>query len=123
MSLPNLEVQAAAKADIFAVLNTAPNEVPALLAALKEGRINGSVYAGECCCLVGTLAQARGIDWTDLPNRFENDVGLSQGLAWSEESPAEQWFMPIEEGETPADSERVALTVEWVEDWMAQRAP
>ena len=120
MGLPNPEFQAAAKADIFAVLNTAPNEVPALLAALKEGRIDGSVYSGECCCLVGTLARARGVLSENLPCRF--DVGLSQGLAWSESAPAERWFVTIEEGDKPENDSRVALTVEWVEEWMVQHS-
>lgn len=115
-----MEARAAAKADIFAVLNTSPKEVPALLASLKEGRIDGTLYAGECCCLVGTLAQARGIDWCDLP--FRSDVGLTEGLAIGMTSPAEQWFLPIRAGQTPEDDERVALTVEWVEEWTAQHA-
>ena len=30
--------------------------------------------------------------------------------------------MTIEEGETPKNDRRVALTVEWVEEWMAQHS-
>lgn len=112
---------AAAKADIFAVLDTSPNEVPALLAALKEGRIDGAVYVGPCCCLVGTLADAAGKSVWDVPWRHEVD-GLSNGLARSPSSPAEDWFFDINEGDTPATNECSEITVEWVEEWMAKRA-
>jgi len=34
--------------DLWAVLLYAPNEVPALIAALDAGRVNGSVYRDNC---------------------------------------------------------------------------
>ncbi len=111
----------AAKADIFDVLDTSPNEVPALLAALKEGRIDGTVYSGACCCLIGTLAAAAGLNWQAVPDR-DRGLLIRGALARDERSPAEQWFIDIEEGDTPETSERVADTVQWVEEWMAKRA-
>lgn len=70
--------------DLWAVFSAAPAEVPAVLAALKEGRVNGSAYSGECACLVGTIANARHCDYESIP-----------GLRPDARRPAEQWFLGI----------------------------
>ena len=100
-----------ARADVRAVLDAAPNEVPGLLAALVEGRINGSVYSGECACLVGTIANLRGV----------NAMSLSGGLAPDSSRPAERWFMNLHEGDTPARSGVAAMTAWWIHEWQSER--
>lgn len=94
--------------DVWAVLSAAPAEVPALRAALAEGRINGSVHSGECCCLVGTLGKAHGGDETCIP-----------GLAPNSLRPAEMFFRPIKPGQTAETSQHVKLALEWVDQWLA----
>ena len=79
------------KEDFYSILNAAPNEVLALRLALVEGRVEGSTYEGKCACLVGTISTR----------------------------PAEIWFMAISEGETPATNQVSAITVEWVDEWLA----
>jgi len=93
--------------DIWAVLSSAPREVPALIEALKTGRIDGSTYAGECSCLVGTIAKARGINYTDLDNLNPNSS-----------RPAERFFMGIARGDTPETNQFSKLALEWSEQWL-----
>jgi hypothetical protein len=95
--------------DIWAVLSSAPAEVPALLDALRTGRVDGSTYQGSCACLVGTIANARGCEHTAIP-----------GLTPAAFRPAERFFMLIRPGDTPATSEPCRLAAEWAEDWLAR---
>lgn len=94
--------------DLWAVLCSAPNEVPALREALLAGRVDGSAYEGDCACLVGTLANVRGCKYTDIP-----------GLRPNSSRAAERWFMAIRPGHTPENSIPAKLAVEWVDEWMA----
>ena len=95
--------------DLFAVLDSAPAEVPALLCALQEGRVDGSRYQGECSCRVGTIATARGVNFDDIP-----------GLRPDSNRPAERWFLAIRE-DAPVTHPVVAITVGWVEEWQKAR--
>ncbi len=97
------------KADLFDVLLRAPKEVAALRAALVAGRVDGSVYEGECACLVGTIAKARGQAFNALGNGLKPDSGR----------PAEQWFMAIRKGDTPDMNQVSKLAVEWIDDFAA----
>lgn len=94
------------KADIWDVLFRAPGEVSGLLDALKSGRVNGSVYEGECACLVGTIANVARCHFAALELIKPNSS-----------RPAEQWFLAISKGHTPETSSVVKLTVEWVEEF------
>ena len=79
------------KADLWMTLSQARAEVPAFIAALREGRVDGSQYEGECACLVGTLANARGAPYHDAFPDCDAD------------NPAEQWFLMIRKGDKPGD--------------------
>ena len=92
--------------DFWAVLSSAPAEVPALIQALKEGKVDGSTYTGECACLVGTIANAR--------HCSINDLGP---LKPAPSRPAEMFFLAIRPGQTPENHEPSRLAVEWAEDW------
>jgi hypothetical protein len=95
--------------DIFAVLSSAPAEVPALLEALKTGKVDGSTYTGECACLVGTLAKAKGCTERQI-----------EGLTPNSSRSAERFFMGIRKGDTPATNPASKLATEWVEDWLTR---
>ena len=95
--------------DLWAVLSAVPAEVPALIAALEAGRVNGSTYSGECACLVGTIANARGCLYTDVPNLRPNSSRL-----------IERFFLGIQIGDTPATSQAAKLAHEWASDWLSR---
>ena len=94
--------------DVWAVLSSSPREVPALREAIISGRINGSAYEGECACLVGTLANARGCKFESIP-----------GLAPDSSRLAETWFIGIKTGDTPETNPMSKLALEWVDEWLA----
>ena len=99
------------KADFFLNLLRARNEVPYLIAALKEGRVDGSQYEGECACLVGTLANARGASYAEMfPDHYSGN-------------PAEQWFLMIKKGDKPGDDTgggfAAQKALEWAEEFQA----
>ena len=96
------------KADVFDILLRAPNEVAALRAALVAGKVDGSVYEGECACLIGTIANARGVSHFDL----------GDGISPNSSRPAEQWFMQIHEGYTPETNRGSAEAVAWIDEFV-----
>ena len=101
---------AAIRADVESVLAACPHEVSALREALLDGRIDGSTYEGECCCLVGTLATARGCHYDAIP-----------AVAPDTARPAERWFLGIRPGDTPSTSPIAAITLDWIDQWLAAR--
>ncbi|CUI02647.1 pentapeptide repeat family protein [Janthinobacterium sp. CG23_2] len=94
--------------DIIAILCSAPREVPALIEALKAGRVDGSTYSGECSCLVGTIARTRGVAVDDLESALKPDSAR----------PAERFFLGISKGDTPETSQFSALALQWLQEWL-----
>jgi len=98
------------KADFWSILLTARHEVPGVIAALKDGRVDGSTYTGECACLVGTIANVRGADVYD-DALFERDASR----------PAERWFAMIRKGDKPGDDTgggfAAQKALEWAEEF------
>ena len=92
--------------DLYEILSYTPGEVPALLTALRDGKVDGSTYTGECACLVGTIANARNCNYGSL------------GFEPNSSRPAERWFLAIRRGDTPSTSPISALTEQWVEEWL-----
>jgi len=101
LSAANLQL---IRADFYDVLSWAPAEVPALISAIKEGRVNGSAYTGTCACLVGTIANARAVDVSTLPR--------------DPHRPIECFFMSIREGDMPGSNQHCAIVLEWAQTWL-----
>lgn len=91
--------------DVFDVLDHALGEADGLLAAIRSGKVDGSTYEGECACLVGTLEKSGRISLPHRSNRM-----------------AEQWFLGIYKGDTPATSTFSAQAERWVAEWIAENA-
>jgi hypothetical protein len=96
------------KNDFWSILLRTPNEITGLRAALVEGRVDGSTYEGACACLVGTIANVRGAVY-DTMKGIQPDSGR----------PAERWFTGIRRGDTPETNQVSAITVEWLDEFVA----
>jgi hypothetical protein len=94
--------------DLFDILIRAQAEVPGLLAALRAGKVDGSTYQGDCACLVGTIANVRGVNYRSLEN----------GLEPNSSRPAEAWFTGIKEGDTPETSKVAKITEDWIVEFL-----
>ena len=94
------------KYDFFGRLLTQKNEAEALKQAIIGGKIDGSAYKGECCCFVGTIANAVKCNYTSLPI-----------LKPDANSPTERWFLGIKKGDTPENSQIAKITLEWIEEF------
>jgi hypothetical protein len=99
------------RADVVAILESSPAEVPALLMAIRDGRFDGTHYEGECACLVGSIANARSCKYTEL-----------EGLRPDANRAAERWALAIRKGDTPATNPVAAITAGWIEKWLEARA-
>lgn len=114
--------------DLFEILGAAPDEVPGLLKAIQEGRINGDCYSGECACLVGTIANLRGVsqeittEWTDHGMFFRGARCEMPGIGNNAGRPAEVLFFHIDEGMTPNKCGFSALAERFVMEWIERQA-
>jgi hypothetical protein len=96
------------RVDFFDVLLRASTngEVPGLIAAIKEGRVDGSTYEGACACLVGTIANVKHCRYTEIPNLKPNC-----------DRPAEQFFLAISKGDTPETNGAAKIALQWAEEF------
>jgi hypothetical protein len=95
------------KEDLYKILRASQQEVPNLMKALLEGKIEGTSYEDECACLIGTIARTRGVDYKKLPSSLQPNANR----------PAERWFYGIKQGDTPQTSPIARITAEWIQEW------
>jgi hypothetical protein len=96
------------KADFLTKLELAKNEVLGLYDYLMKGRIDGSLYEGECACFCGTVANIRHEEYDKMSNNLKPDS----------DSPTEKWFMSINKGDTPDSNQVSAITAGWMREFM-----
>jgi uncharacterized protein YjbI with pentapeptide repeats len=93
--------------DLWAVLSATPKEVEGLRQALIEGRIDGTAYQGCCACLVGTIANVRGVHYETIPT-----------LRPDSRRPAERFFLGIAKGDTPETNQISNQALSWIDEWL-----
>lgn len=107
----------ATRQDMLAALAHAPAELEALLGALQDGRINGYLYTGSCCCLAGTIAKHMKVT-LDAHGRCYNNGKLGHTLPGGYEidsnSLRERFFLNIVTDNTPENSAYSRLAQKWV---------
>ena len=105
----NNETLRSFKADLWMTLTENRNEAAGVAIALRDGRVNGSTYKGDCACLVGTIANVKRAHIST----FSVDS----------DRPAERWFMMIKTGDKPGDKTgggfAAGIALKWVEEWCA----
>lgn len=107
-----------ARADIRKIFSLAPDEVVGVRDALIAGKIDGSVYDGGCCCLVGTIAKLRGITVI----RQACNYPLEKAIRADYKRPAERFFAHINADDTPKDNGYSKLALQWVDEWIDEQA-
>ncbi len=103
------------KSDFIAEVLKLPDELPALRLAILEGRIDGTTYSGECACLAGTLAKAKGVigySGGDVP---VNGITFHANA----NSPREVFFWNINKGDTPETNQFAKIALEWTDEALA----
>jgi hypothetical protein len=95
------------KHDFWGILLQFKNEIPDLIKAIKEGKIDGSVYEGDCCCLMGTIAKIK-----------KEDIEEDNFDIKDASSPIERWFTMIKPKMTPDNSFASKKALEWIEEFL-----
>ena len=96
--------------DILFIFTCLRKEVPFLKDKLLKGEINGSQYEGDCACLIGTLANGDG--------GLEKVCQMIPYYDKGTHNFGEQFFLKIDKGDTPENSEwakHVMTLIEWIE--------
>ncbi len=83
--------------DMLFIFEHLKAELPFLREKLIKGKVDGTQYAGECACLVGTLANANG----GLEKVCSTIPFYDKGT----HNPGEAWFLNIREGDTPKNND------------------
>ena len=96
------------KKDYFERLSKAKNEVLELYKSIMDGKIEGSVYEGECACFCGTIAKIRKENYREMNIDLRPEPG----------STTEKWFLGISKGDNPDSNQISAITAEWTREFM-----
>lgn len=111
---PLTETEQEAKEDLFRWLDRFPDRVPALLEAVRDGRLLGHTFYGKCRCVIGNLHHDENYTkW--VPGVLE----MAGYRMAHEMTPIERFVMHIHPGDTPSNSPVMAHLERWILEWMA----
>jgi hypothetical protein len=96
--------------DFWSILLFAQPEVAGLREAIVNGKIDGTVYSGDCACLVGTIANVRNCPVGELTGNLEQNSSR----------PAERFFMGIKPEDTPKTNPASKIALEWLDTFVEQ---
>ena len=94
--------------DILFILSFLKSEVSYLKQMLLEGKVDGSVYEGDCSCLVGTLAHG---NKEEIKKVCESIPFYEKGT----HNMGETWFLNIKKGDTPENNQFAAHVLKLIE--------
>lgn len=103
--------------NMFAILNSFPNEVTYVMQMLVEGRIDGRFYDPyrEYSCLFGSIARKQG-------GKFKTALVMALKFidGKSIHGNAERVFLHIKAGDTPATNKYSAIAYLLIEEWLTE---
>lgn len=110
---PLTDTEIAARDDLWRILDDYPAEAPVVLAAAREGRIDGKMYSLDrgCGCVFAHIANANSDDGWPLAMAHATRIGCATI------SPLELFIYATRPGDTPATSRVVHLLASWIEQW------
>ena len=104
------------KSDFLSEVLRLPNELEFLRQALLDGKVDGSTYTGECACLAGTLAHAKGIN-----DYSGGDIANGLTFRADSSSPRETFFLAISKGDTPDTNAACKIALQWTDEAISIR--
>lgn len=93
------------KRDILNIFHYLPNEVVTLRQKIIEGKIDGTQYSGDCCCLIGTLGDEKACSAIPYYEKGLHNFG-------------EQLFYQIREGDTPENNQFSKIALELCDEFL-----
>lgn len=115
------ETYRAIQFDVYRLFSRAPDEVMGLYNLLNAGKIDGSIYNGECACLVGSLVNLK-LGVAPRGRRDNRTVLAAKGLGGSVYAPAESFTLAIHEGDTPLNSWPARQLRHWIQEWINSKS-
>ncbi len=95
------------KRDVLNVFQYTSLEVPGLRQKIIEGKIDGTQYTGECCCLIGSLGNKKAVSCIPYYEKGLHNAG-------------EQLFWQIRKGDTPETNQFSKIALDLCDEFLSR---